>query len=988
MVKRLLFVCILFISLFQKGYGQGVFSTPANYGFLCDEARYLCGSELDGYNGTLLQALSPLPQPSPICAGNGSPENTQWISFIADDSILHLNITFDNFSYTSAQGPGISIGLYQDCILNVDNADDFELDCNTEQGSSGSIDIQPDSTLIIPGNIYYLYFDGYAGAACDFTIDVISGVCVEDPQADEECVQDCGVSNNLNDYHGCTQQEETYSFQPNSIILDNLSSCNPFELNAELDSIIHIDWEISPPTGYTIQTTASYFDSLDITSYLTVEWEAPGTYTIKPIMSINPLFATCRSMCECTDDVAYTVVIEELVIDTLSVIELCPTSTQPYPFCGQFYNSNIDVTCYDRDLCTTTVQEIRVKDRVDLPIDTIFICPNDCFEFNNIEYCSPSLYNIPFNECDSFLQILLIDLELDLSFSLVENLIDCNNTQARMTADVDHNPLYTGEIKTFWLNEAGDTVSFAESYITSEAGTYTFFAVPVDSPDCFETLSNNVTKDDQLPNVTFDPPMLDCNNMSDDITINTSDVVTSIAWSGPNGFASSDMSPTVMEGGFYIATIIVANGCSIVDSTEVFADFVEPNLEVMHDDFDCSENIPVAQYMSASNIVSVEWTTPSGVSNDQILNLTSDGNYNLTVTASNGCTATEAFVVVDNSYDPTLGLMEDFIWRCNDTVRTIDISSQLDPNLNYQWTTIGGILASNDEILNISSPDIFVLTGTDDSLGCVGKDTVTVMEDPNLFSDIDFTINNPLCFAGTDGSIEINSFVGGEGPFTYSYGGIDFDNLQDMMFPTGMQTLSIFDVYGCEVIKTFEIVSSETFEIITEPVVSVKYGQMGILSASVNIADSLLNNIIWADTEGNFLAEGHEVEIDAIHQTVVVIAEDINGCIAETNVTLEIDYDIEIFYPNVFSPNQDGVNDYFELYSDGKPQSLDLLQIYDRAGELIHYETDQGFNETQSGWDGKFNGQFVEPGVYVFLIKYTLGNGEKRSKSGSITVLR
>lgn len=969
-------------------HGQGDFSTPANYGFLCDEAQYLCGSDLDGFTGTLLQTNSPLPQPDPICGNSGSPENTQWISFIADDTDLHLNISFGNCTFVPSD-EGLSAGIYMDCNLNTQIGDNFQLDCNTVQASSGNIDLQPDSSVIIPGNIYYLYVDGYAGAACDFTINVISGVCVESAQPDEECVQDCGVTNSFQDYVGCTGQEETYSFDPTSMILDNLVNCNPFEANAELDSIIYVDWEISPATGYTISSTPSYYDSLDITAQLIVNWTTPGVYTIKPILSINPLYETCRTMCECTDDVVFTVTIEETILDTLPLIELCPNSTAPFNFCGETFLSDTIVSCYDRDLCTTTVREIFVKERVDLPIDTIYICPNDCFDFNGNEFCNPQLINGSTNGCDTFFQIQLVNLTIDLDFSLVETMIDCDNTEARMTADVVTAPAsYDGDIKIFWLNETGDTVSFAESHVTTEGGTYTFYAVPQDASGCFDTLTNTVIKDDQLPDVTFDPLMLDCNNPTDNIILNTSDVITTIAWTGPNGYISSDLSPEVTEGGTYTAVITIDNGCSITDSTEVVADFLAPDLEVMHDDFDCSENIPLAQYMSNSTISFTEWTSAAGTSNDQILTLTASGNYTLTVTAGNGCTATESFVVVDNSYDPSLDLMEDFIWRCNDTVRTIDASPQMDPNLNYQWTTIDGDLASLDEILNINSPGIFILTGTDDSLGCVGKDTVTVLEDPNPFSDIDFVVNNPLCFAGTDGSIEVTSFVGGEGPFTYLYNGTEYDNIEEVMFPTGMQTISIFDIHQCEVSKTFEIVSSEEFEIIIDPVVTVKYGENGSLSASVNIADSLLNSITWYDIDGNFLAEGKDVTIESTHQTIFITAEDINGCIAEASVMLEIDYNIEIFYPNVFSPNQDGVNDYFGLYSNGLPQSLDLLQIYDRAGELIYDETNQGFNETQSGWDGKFNGQLVQPGVYVFIIQYTLANGVKRSKSGSITVVR
>jgi gliding motility-associated-like protein len=982
--KYLLFIIIVLTSLAQEGKGQDIFSVPSNYGFLCDEAQYLCGSDLDGYNGSLLQALSPLPQPFPICGNAGTAENTQWFSFIADDTILQINITYDNCTF-DISGPGISAGLYMDCNLNMQLGDDLQIACNTVQGANGSIDLEPDSTVvIIPGNIYYLYVDGYNNAVCDFTINVISGVCIENIPIDEECQQDCGVTNQLFDNLGCTGFDETYIFEPSSQILEDLTGCNPFIANAFLDSIIYIDWEITPNTGFTILSTPMYYDSLDVRASLEVTWNLPGTYTIKPIMSFNPLYATCRAMCECTDDVVYTVTIGQSTLDTLPLIELCPTMT--VDFCDQTYFSDVDVTCYDRDNCSVTVQEIRVKERVDLPVDTHYICPSDCFVFNNTEYCTPNLFNFSLNACDTFIQIQLIDLELDVNLTTAETLINCINDDAQMTAEYTTN--YPDSIQVFWLNELGDTVSKTETYIATSDGTFTFHAVPLNATGCFQTISNTVTVDDQLPEVVLTPPSLDCNNTTDSILLTSTDNIASVSWTGPSGFLTNDTSPTVTEGGIYTASVTSTNGCNISKSTEVLSDFTEPDLLVVHDNFDCSENIPVAQYSSNSNIVSVFWSSATQTSTDQMINLQSSGNYSLTVTANNGCTATETFSVIDNSYDPTLNINEDFIWRCNDSTKVIDLTTILDPDLNYQWTNIDGEQASSTEVLTINGPGVFILTGTDPSVGCIGHDTVRVSEDSNLFTDFEFTINNPSCFAGSDGTIDITSYIGGLGPYTYLYEGSMFTDLTSMQFSTGIHTISIFDQYECEVSKTFEITSSLPLEIITEPKVTIKYGENGLLTADVNIDNSQLNTITWTDVDGNFLAEGKEVYISADQESVIVIAEDINGCTTTAYITIDIDYEVEIFYPNVFSPNGDGTNDNFMLYNSGSPEIMNVIQIFDRSGELIFEESDMLFNETQSGWDGVFNGQVVQPGVYVFMINYTLGNGESRMKSGSITVVR
>ena len=96
----------------------------------------------------------------------------------------------------------------------------------------------------------------------------------------------------------------------------------------------------------------------------------------------------------------------------------------------------------------------------------------------------------------------------------------------------------------------------------------------------------------------------------------------------------------------------------------------------------------------------------------------------------------------------------------------------------------------------------------------------------------------------------------------------------------------------------------------------------------------------------------------------------------------------DIYYPNVFSPNNDGNNDHFVLYNNGFPEKADNLKIFDRSGELIYKSLHTEFNDTHKGWDGTFNGDQCQPGVYVFILEYTLVNGYERTLSGSITLVR
>ena len=121
---------------------------------------------------------------------------------------------------------------------------------------------------------------------------------------------------------------------------------------------------------------------------------------------------------------------------------------------------------------------------------------------------------------------------------------------------------------------------------------------------------------------------------------------------------------------------------------------------------------------------------------------------------------------------------------------------------------------------------------------------------------------------------------------------------------------------------------------------------------------------------------------DIIYQVNVV---DSFGC-KNSDTTIVIVKDVicdepYIFVPNAFSPNNDGENDV--LYVRG--EMIDELQfsVYNRWGELV-------FNTTSinHGWDGVYQGEKVDPAVFVYHLKATCINKETFSKEGNITVVK
>ena len=113
-----------------------------------------------------------------------------------------------------------------------------------------------------------------------------------------------------------------------------------------------------------------------------------------------------------------------------------------------------------------------------------------------------------------------------------------------------------------------------------------------------------------------------------------------------------------------------------------------------------------------------------------------------------------------------------------------------------------------------------------------------------------------------------------------------------------------------------------------------------------------------------------------------------NGCVAIDSVTVfVIPSNEEVFIPNTFTPNGDGINDGFNVLAPGVSQLLEF-SIYDRWGERIWIATDTDPLGTGATWDGTFKGEDVNQGVYAYLVRVQFYSGRIERFAGNVTLIR
>jgi gliding motility-associated-like protein len=113
----------------------------------------------------------------------------------------------------------------------------------------------------------------------------------------------------------------------------------------------------------------------------------------------------------------------------------------------------------------------------------------------------------------------------------------------------------------------------------------------------------------------------------------------------------------------------------------------------------------------------------------------------------------------------------------------------------------------------------------------------------------------------------------------------------------------------------------------------------------------------------------------AVNATYKLVVTNADGCTAETTVEIIVRSDIKI--PNTFTPNADGINDYWVI------KNMDVLdnltQVFNRNGSLVY-----SMKNYKNSWNGTRNGKPLPAGTYYYIITLY----DRTVLSGNVTILR
>ncbi|MFY7669688.1 T9SS type B sorting domain-containing protein, partial [Tenacibaculum sp. MEBiC06402] len=284
-------------------------------------------------------------------------------------------------------------------------------------------------------------------------------------------------------------------------------------------------------------------------------------------------------------------------------------------------------------------------------------------------------------------------------------------------------------------------------------------------------------------------------------------------------------------------------------------------------------------------------------------------------------------------------------------------------------TSLNGGAFVNDRIVfdNLTAGETYVVI-VRDSRGCTTVTSAFTFDpavDLQFNSDITYNCDGTATITGTVADIHVNDVV-------YTLTGPENASNDTGIFnvtATGTYTLEVEHVNGC-------------IRVITPIEVDV------IQPLQLTIDDSQINMLIANATGGippyEYSVDGSDFSFEnqfIITQTrdYTIVVRDSRGC--EQSITVEGVY-ITIEVPNIFTPDGDGIQDYWYPINVQDYHQLKVV-IFDRYGREI-----QKYNGVQTGWDGIYQGRPMPSGDYWYTIEFLELSGERRRLMGHFTLYR
>lgn len=347
------------------------------------------------------------------------------------------------------------------------------------------------------------------------------------------------------------------------------------------------------------------------------------------------------------------------------------------------------------------------------------------------------------------------------------------------------------------------------------------------------------------------------------------------------------------------------------------------------------------------------------------------------------------FLLCSFLYDEAQVSMPDTV--CVGTIRTYSVNTA-GGSSTYEWKVNGVVQTQTGHLIIINWPatGIYQLTVQERNIfGCLGdirSGTITVLPAPQPHAGPDITV----CY----GDI---ATLTGSGGITYNWSPPVYLSNPSISNPAvHLPAAGTFNYYltvstnnGCtSTLKdTVAVTMLPPLHVFAGNDTSVSVNQLLQLNA-IDIDHAGIVDYNWSPPvylNNNTIQNPTALFPNLIGDngiTYILTAHDALGCMATDNIVIHVFARSDVYMPNAFSPNVDGLNDLARPVLIGIKE-LKYFTIFNRYGQQVFTTTTQ-----KAGWNGTLNGELQPMGNYVWILQAVDYKGNIITKKGNIVLVR
>ncbi len=503
----------------------------------------------------------------------------------------------------------------------------------------------------------------------------------------------------------------------------------------------------------------------------------------------------------------------------------------------------------------------------------------------------------------------------------------------------------------------------------------------IDANGCFTILpSIKLSEPEAQLFIDYSKTDISCfgaNDGSLDLNVSGGKPPYSIKWE----FGSSQSGFTNLGPGDYTLTVSDQSGCIrtqtiTIEDAPLFRSTPEVNQISCFGKNDGSIKLNLEGGVGTTTI---RWD--NGQELENLFNLPS-GFYGVTIKDETDCEIRQEFNIVE----PALLQLEPKVTDALGCINTQSGEISLGitggtPPYTIQWSN-----GSTSELLTGITSGQYAVTVKDAS-GCSINQSFEVKRPPTL-NIIGFRSTNVQCSPRSiEERVQI-TVTGGVAPYTiqWSGGNVSTDGKTMVTDTPGLYEVTVTDGKGCIKKESFEV---ESLEVIPEAEIeSAAFEQYNSYLVNFEIqfwnkSFGQITSYFWDFGDGSESFEEnpkHTYSAEGEYEVTLKVT-DIFGCSSEVKKKISV-FDYYLVVPNAFTPNGDGINDYFFP----KFLNIESLQFWvlNKWGETIFYTEDLNNN----GWNGKIGQNLALPGNYVYKLKFKTLDGRTQTQTDLFMLLK